>query len=297
MGGVTDCLNRNPQNGFMIETETFQIETLFEKASSLPNVPKVVQELLESFNKDRVTIDEIAAKIAADQVLSAKLLRLANSAHYHVSREIGTASDAVAMLGFVTVRTLVISSGLTGSFKPIPGLDLPRFWLHSLKVACVAKHLAQAAKLNRELAFTVGMMHGIGQLLMHMVLREEIQELDKISTPFEARRYRIERNALGFDYAEAGAGLAAHWQFPPTLSDAIRRFPEPLASDPVDPVACVVHLAVWRVRGDEHNLSPEALSDSWPDAVGDALNLDRDEVLRTMPTLKELTAGMEALLG
>jgi HD-like signal output (HDOD) protein len=281
----------------MTETETFQIETLFEKASTLPNVPKVVQELLESFNKDRVTIDEIAGKIAADQVLSAKLLRLANSAHYHVSREIGTASDAVAMLGFVTVRTLVISCGLTGSFKPIPGLDLPKFWLHSLKVACVAKHLAQAAKLNRELAFTVGMMHGIGQLLMHMAMREEVQELDKTSTPLEARRYRIERNAFGFDYAEVGASLATHWQFPPALSEAIRRFPEPLAGEGVDPIACVVHLAVWRVRGDEHNLSPEALSDSWPDAVGDALQLDRDEVLRTMPTIKELTDGMEALIG
>lgn len=274
-----------------------KLSALFEKASALPNVPKVVQELIESFNKDNVSIDEIAKKIAADQVLSAKLLRLANSAHYHVSREIGTVNDAVVMLGFVTVRTLVISSGLTGSFKSMPGLDLPRFWLYSLKVACVAKYLAKIAKQNQDLAFTVGMLHGIGQLLMHISMPEQMMELDKVAGPLEARRYQVERTNFGFDYAAVGAGLATHWKFPQAFSQAIQNFPEPLQSEPVDLMACLIHIAAWRVRAEEHGLTPEQVAATWPINVASKLKLTDEAILTNMPPIHELTAGMESLVG
>ena len=88
-----------------------QLDALFKQPQALPAVPKIVHELIDSFNSDDISIDDIAKKIAADPVLSARLLRLANSAYYHVSRTVGTVDDAVMMLGFVTVRTLVISSG------------------------------------------------------------------------------------------------------------------------------------------------------------------------------------------
>ena len=69
-------------------------DTLFQQQNALPTIPKVVQELIDSFNNDTVSIEEIAKKLAADQVLSAKLLRLANSSYYHASRSVGTVDDA-----------------------------------------------------------------------------------------------------------------------------------------------------------------------------------------------------------
>jgi HD-like signal output (HDOD) protein len=281
----------------MTNIENPGVDALFDKASSLPSVPKVVEELIESFHNDGVSIDEIAGKISADQVLSAKLLRLANSAYYHVSREIGTVNDAVGMLGFVTVRTLVISSGLTGSFKSMPGINLPKFWMNSLLVACLAKHLAKEAHLNRDLAFTVGMMHGIGQLLMRLSMPEEMLEIDKISDVMDPRRHEAERDTFGFDYAEAGAGLATHWRFPSTICTAIRRAPEPLAEETLDPMACLIHLAAWRVRAEDNQLSADEISAAWPDAVAKMISLDRDDILNNMPPLAELTAGMEALIS
>ena len=273
------------------------VDALFDKASSLPSVPKVVEDLIESFHNDGVSIDEIASKISADQVLSAKLLRLANSAYYHVSREIGTVNDAVAMLGFVTVRTLVICSGLTGSFKAMPGINLPKFWMNSLLVACLAKYLAKEAHLNRDLAFSVGMMHGIGQLLMRLSMPEEMLEIDRVSDVMDPRRHEAERDTFGFDYAEAGAGLATHWRFPSTICTAIRRAPEPLAEETLDPMACLIHLAAWRVRAEDNQLSADEISAAWPDAVAKMISLDRDDILNNMPPLSELTAGMEALIS
>lgn len=119
------------------------LEALFQQQTALPSIPKVVQEVIESFNNESVSIEEIAKKLAADQVLSAKILRLANSSYYHVSRTIGTVDDAVLMLGFMTVRTLVVSTGMAGSFKKLPGVDLKLFWRYSLDTAIVAKWLAK----------------------------------------------------------------------------------------------------------------------------------------------------------
>ena len=114
-----------------------KLDALFQNPTALPTAPKAVEELISSFDKASVSTEEIAKKLATDPVLSAKLLRLANSAYYHVSRSIGTVEDAVLMLGFVTVRTLVISSGLVSGFKTVPGLDLKQFWRYSLHLSLI----------------------------------------------------------------------------------------------------------------------------------------------------------------
>jgi HD-like signal output (HDOD) protein len=280
----------------MTQTTPSRVETLIEEASALPCLPGVVQQLIESFEDERISIEEIAEIIAADPVLSAKLLRLANSAYYHVSREIGTVPDAMAMLGFVTVRTLVISSGLTGGFKRLRGLDQPQFWRNSLKVACLARHWAKMAGLNRELAFTVGMMHRIGELLMYMIMAKDMEAVDRDSGMCDMGRAQVERRTLGFSYAEVGGALAAHWRFPDAFASAVRRATEPLAEQPRDPMACLLYLAVWRVSAEEQGLSEEAIVANWPDAVGTALNFSRDAALLDLPPLSELAAGMEELI-
>jgi HD-like signal output (HDOD) protein len=136
--------------GGRLTGEKHEFGSTVSAANCLPSIPKVVQEVIESFNNDSVSIEEIAKKLAADQVLSAKILRLANSSYYHVSRTIGTVDDAVLMLGFMTVRTLVVSTGMAGSFKKLPGVDLKLFWRYSLDTAIVAKWLAKQkqVKLN-----------------------------------------------------------------------------------------------------------------------------------------------------
>jgi c-di-GMP-related signal transduction protein len=109
------------------------LEALFAVPANLPTIPKVVQQLIQSFSRDDVSVDDIASKLAADPVLSAKTLRLANSAYFHASRSISTVDDALRMLGFVMVRNLVVGCGMTGAFKAVQGMDLPQFWRYSLQ--------------------------------------------------------------------------------------------------------------------------------------------------------------------
>jgi HD-like signal output (HDOD) protein len=273
------------------------LESLLKDANSLPNLPGVVQQLIESFENDNVSIDEIADIISADPVLSAKLLRLANSAYYGMPRQIASVSDAMAMLGFITVRTLVVSSGLTGSFKRLPGIDLQSFWINSLHVACLAKHWSRPIGLNREQVFTVGIMHRIGELILHQRLPEEMPAVEDGAGLFDLHRFQVERRILGFSYAEAGAKLANHWHFPNAFTQSVLRTPEPLANPQFDPVAGLIYLATWRVWADSRGLTEEMIAADWPESVGNALNLTRETALQNLPPLKQLAAGLEDLIG
>jgi HD-like signal output (HDOD) protein len=274
-----------------------QLEALFKQPQALPAIPKIVHELIDSFNSDDVSIDEIAKKLTGDPVLSARLLRLANSAYYHASRSIGTVNEALAMLGFVTVRTLVISSGLTGGYKSMPGMDLPRFWRYSMHTAAIAGWLAKKTDVNGDQAFTVGLMHSIGELVMHAGMPEQMLTLDKIASPMDARRMAMENTSFGYTFADVGAELARQWRFPTAFSDAIKQFPNPLASEPVDQVAALLHIAAWRARAEHNELNAEELASTVPAAVLAALKLKPEVVLNEMPPIKELAEGLDAMLG
>lgn len=273
-----------------------KLEALFQNPHALPTAPKVVEELINSFNNAAVSTEEIAKKVSTDPVLSAKLLRLANSAYYHVSRSIGTVEDAVLMLGFVTVRTLVISSGLVSGFKAVPGLDLKQFWRYSLHTAVSAKWIAKKTGENTDLAFTIGMMHAIGQLVLHSAMPEQAMQLDKIAPPLDARRLDAEMASLGYCFADVGAELARRWKFPEPFSDAIGAFPNPLTATPPNRMAAVVHLAAWCARVDEAKLTAEEISGCYPTEVADELGLAPNALVDDMPSLSDLSAGLEELV-
>ncbi len=274
-----------------------QLDALFKQPQALPAIPKIVHELIDSFNDQDVSIDEIAKKLAADPVLSARLLRLANSAYYHVSRTVGTVNDAISMLGFVTVRTLVISSGLTGGYKSMPGMDLNRFWRYSMHTAAVAGWLARKTGVNADQAFTVGLMHGIGELVMHAGMPEQMLAMDKQLSAMDPRRLSVEASTFGYNYATVGAELARQWRFPVDFVNTIAHFPLPLANQPFDAAAAVIHLATWRARAEHNELSAEELAATIPADVCARLNIKPELILQDMPPLKELCEGLDALIG
>jgi HD-like signal output (HDOD) protein len=285
---------RAPQT--LTEESDMELQALLKQPQALPAVPKIVHELIDSFNNEDVSIGEVSRKLAADPVLSARLLRLANTAHYHVTRTIGTVEEAVAMLGFVTVRTLVISSGLTGSFKALPGMDLQSFWRYSLNTATVSRWLSRQTHHNADQAFTVGLMHAIGQLIMHSGMPEQMLQADKLVPPLDSRRFDLERTSFGYDFSKVGAALARAWKFPIAFAEAIEGFPNPLAGEPFDPMAGILHLAAWRARAEHNGLSADEMRAIFPAAVAERLNLGAD-ALEQMPPLEELSAGLEALLS
>jgi putative nucleotidyltransferase with HDIG domain len=282
------------------------LESLFSSPAALPVVPKVVAQLIASFRRDDITVTEIGALLAADPVLSAKTLRLANSAYFHVSRQIATVDDALRMLGFVMVRNLVVSCGVAGAFGRVPGLDMPQFWHHSLHTAAAARWLAQQLDLNAELAFIVGLTHGLGHLVMHAVQPAELQALDRQCHVLEGERAALERARFGYHHGEVSAELARRWKFPPEVTEPLQAVALPLEVKAAQPLARLVHIAAWRARVDSLGWDAAQAQASCPVAVGLAVGLDiawlSDQATLAigpagpMPPLAELCNGMEAIL-
>lgn len=273
-----------------------QLNALFDRPQALPSAPRVVQELISSFAVEDISNRRIAATIATDQVISAKVLRLANSAYFHASRSVSTVDDALAMLGFATVRTLAVSSGLVGSFKSVNGFAPDWFWIYSLHTAVVARWLARKSNENQELAFIVGLMHGIGQLVMHTAMPDECRRLNAQCAPLGEQRLVLERAALGYDFAAVGAELARRWRFPDVFCQTIAGFPDPLAQDPRNRLAAILHIGAWFARAQRNGLSVEAMEASFPGEVGALLGLDFGSINEEMPSLDELSDGLDNLI-
>lgn len=284
-----------------------ELKSLVDQPNKLPTIPKVAQQLIESFSAEDVSIHEIASQLAADPALSAKLLRLANSAYFHVSRTVGTVDDALRMLGFVMVRNLVLGNGMVAAFRNTPGIDLQQFWRYNLYTACASRWLASTAEANGDLVFTLGLMHGIGQLQMHAGIPQAMAPLDQQMNVLHAGRAELEKKALGFHYGEVSAELAKIWNFPPALIVALRDIPLPLASEAFSESAAWVHMGAWRARTEVLGLSDEEIVASYPTEVGKRLGIDPGWVpalaaqsasasVHPMPPLKELTEGLDAML-
>jgi HD-like signal output (HDOD) protein len=262
----------------------------------LPTIPKIMQELITSFNDEDVAVARLVELISGDQVLSANVLRMANSVYFEVPYTVATVADAVAKLGFTNVRTLVISIGLTGSFKAIPGIDAHQFWRHSLHTAVVSRHLSTQVAIQQDLAFTVGLMHAIGELVMHLAMPREMQTVDAALGLLDPNRLATEQAAFGYTHADVGAELARRWKFPGQFSTAIAGAANPLAQANFDPLAALVHIAAWRSRSQENQLSVAAMEADWSGTLAAKIALPRDAVLQDMPSLAELSLGLESLL-
>lgn len=270
------------------------LEQLFDKTHLMPTIPKVVQELIESFSNEDIDIEAIARKVALDQVLTAKVLRLANSSYYGLQRKIGSVDEALVVMGLNSLRTLVVATGVTGAFAPIPGFDRAKFWRRSLVVAAYARWLAKKAGLNGELAFTAGLMHAIGEILIHLALPDEMAVINGRLTA-GGQRVEVEREMLGFSHCEVGAELARRWCFPADIQEAILNYSAPLVEQPVAPYAVLVHLAAWLARSTE--LGADELRAQFPQEVAAVLDFTADSALQELPSAAEISAGLDAFLS
>ncbi|BBP81333.1 histidine kinase [Pseudomonas sp. Pc102] len=196
------------------------IDALFSNLHTLPSIPKVAQDLIQQFDSPTSSLDGVARNIALDPVIAAKVLRLANSARFRGARESTSIEDAAMRLGFNTLRTLVMASAVTGAFKASPNYDLKGFWLHSFQVASISRLLAKQKGVDADTAFTCGMMHDIGELLIQTGALEFAEKLNS-GKGGATGRAASETLQLGFGYPEVGAELARRWQLPAVIQQAI----------------------------------------------------------------------------
>ncbi len=271
------------------------LDRLLQASTQLPAIPDVVQSLILSFEDPQADIDTLAEKISHDPALAAKVLRLANTAAYGGNRRIASISDAVMMLGFNTLRTLVLACGLVGQFKHFTGVDMRVFWRRSFRVASTCSWLARSCGQNADIAFSVGLLHNLGQLLLAVADPVAAQEVSRLVDEGEDR-FVAEMNILGFTTVQAAAELASRWRFPRDIVEGIAGQQMPLQQDPPSALAMIVHLAIVLVRGTEAEVDLDWLAKLLPQRVLEALRLKPEAVLSSYGELAGLGEELGALL-
>jgi HD-like signal output (HDOD) protein len=272
------------------------LEALFEQTHNLPNIPKVVKELIDSFNDEGSNADDISKKVQMDQVISAKVMRLANSARFGAGRNIPSIDAAVVMLGFNTLKTLVVASGITGAFKDVPGLDKKQFWKDGFTVASISKLVGKHAKLDAETSFTVGMMANIGELLIHISHSDTETKLDKFVAS-GADRIELQKNEFGYDYTEVGEELAKRWNFPEEIQLAIRQQCSPLDFEEFSPLSGVIHIATYVNESLKKGKNEEEMLHDFPNKIASKMNIKLVEFLEDVIELSEKHDDIDDLLG
>ena len=144
------------------------MDEIVKQIHDLPSLPVVVMELLASMGNEDIDLNRLAAKITLDQSLTAKTLRLANSSFYGMQSTVTSIRQAIAVLGFHSIRTLVTACSVSAAFTPVPGqrFDFTAFWRHSVATAVAAKALAAHLRQNADTAFTAGLLHDLGTLVL-----------------------------------------------------------------------------------------------------------------------------------
>lgn len=273
-----------------------QLEALLNYPRALPAMPRTVSDLLSEMNREEPSPKLVGELIGRDPALTTRVLRLSNSAFFQVSRKIGSAEEAVALLGLTHVRSLVMAAALGASFKNVPGIDLKQFWRYSLRAAEIARALAGVLQQNQGNAFTAGLIHAIGILVMHIAMPEEMIPLDMGTPPLDLQRAAAEKTMFGYSYADVGSGMAEKWQFPAEMVSALVNQLEPFEGEAYDPLAGLLHLASWRARAEELQLDNQGLAATFPDMVGLTLGLDLDSVLGKDPSEWSFSQALGAFM-
>jgi putative nucleotidyltransferase with HDIG domain len=210
-------------------------DTLRRRVSELPAMPQAVQDVLAALRDEDVRTDDCADRIARDQALTAKTLRLANSAFYGVPGRVATIHDAVQVLGLRTLSTLLEAAALVSRFPAsgCPAFQPATFWRNSIGTAIAARAIAAELKLDANIAFTAGLLHDIGRLALATHFAEQFAQVLALQESDDLAALQAEQQALGTNHAEVGALVASHWRYPRTIVDAIAQHHQLPAPGPV----------------------------------------------------------------
>lgn len=272
-----------------------EIRELLDQTSNLPNVPDVVKELIQHLNNPDSDYDAIAKKVTQDQTLSLKVLRLVNSAHFGLSKKVSSIEEAVVMLGFSRLKTMVIASGLVGSVKEVEGLDLRQFWNEAFTVASVAEFFAKRTeKVEPDMAFTAGLIHNIGRLLLHLSKPKLAQAIQTRIEESGCSRSDAEMERLNFTSPEAGQALLDMWSFPEELGVAVRQHKKPLEFEEPSPLAAVINMACVINAAKRNETELAELRDFFPMDVA-ALAGRGSGILAELGEAMELESALEGM--
>jgi HD-like signal output (HDOD) protein len=258
----------------------------FFEGIQLPTLPEVAHTLVSTLNDEDVPFEKVRAAISRDPALTAKLLRLANSARFGLPRQVVTLDDAITMTGLNQVRTLAMAACMASSFSVVKGVDSKSFWEASSATAGYAQWLARTLGADVQQSWLTGFMVRLGELIIAQKMPEQIFEIERLPH-LAGVRWEREISALGFTEAHVASELARRWNFPDGIVSALRAAADPSSSEPFNRLGAIVHVAALlaELELDEHKSHDDAIA-ALPAELVKTLQLDPQWLVGHMPDVE-----------
>jgi len=224
---------------------TAGMKRVVDKIQGLPTLSLLMTELLAIARNPLSSAKDMEEALRHDPSLTMKVMRMANSSFYGGSA-INTLQDAIVLLGFPTIRSIILAASVFEAFPGTgrPGFSREDFWRHSLGVAVAARLLAIRSHFKDiEEAFIGGLIHDIGKVVLDEYASDVWQKVLTHAAQKKILLFEAEMEILGFSHAQIGQWLATKWKLPPQYTAAIFYHHQPSFSPPKENLPSIVHIA------------------------------------------------------
>ncbi|MBI3815682.1 MAG: HDOD domain-containing protein [Nitrospinae bacterium] len=270
-----------------MSVEKSKIRRRIEELKNLPTLPGVIQKISLMVESSSTSAEEVGKIISSDQILSAKVLRLINSAFYGFPGRISNVTHGLVLLGFNVVKGLVLS---TSVFDIMLSKGMVDLWKHSLGCAMTAGAIAR--KLNQpepEEVSVAALLHDFGKVVIKLEMPEESGEIEKMVREKNISMYEAETKVLDFTHAAVGSWLCEKWNLPKNLSDPITYHHQPHLARFAPRQTAMAHLSDILVRAKGFGFSGDSLVPIIDKAAWESLKI-------TPEILEEIIGDMEESL-
>ncbi len=223
-----------------------EIKHILKNLKSLPTLPPIVSKLNEMVEDEESTAVSVGRVIERDQVLTSKLLRMVNSSFFGFPQRISTVSNAIVLLGFNVIKTLVVSSSI---FEVMQSSDIG-LWEHSLGCAACATSLATRRGIkNPEEVSTAALIHDIGKVVIRSEMPQDYEKIHALVQEKDISMREAEEEVLGLQHSVIGGMLAREWNLPERLSIPIEFHHNPEEAPDFKEITAIIHVSDIMIRG------------------------------------------------
>lgn len=218
-----------------------------EALNALPTLPVVAMEVNRMLQDIEAPIERLVEVLERDQAMVVKILRLVNSSFFGFKNRVTSLRHAITLLGYGTVQSAVVTVTVIDCLKlkqAFNGFDIVSFWSHAIGVAVMSRHLAAQTKLCvPEEAFTAGLLHDIGKIILINVFPDIAIDILKTISMGEETFYQAEQHMGIWPHARIGSFLARRWMLPGVFENTIKNHHGPTGANDADPLADLVRVA------------------------------------------------------
>lgn len=227
---------------------------LVSNVTTLVSLPEIYLRVRDTINDPYSSIDKVAGIISQDPNIAAKILHISNSSFFGFATEITSISRAISIMGLSQLHDLVLAISVVRSFKGIPNslMNMKEFWMNSVFCAVISRLLAGKCNvLDSERLFVTGLLHDMGHLVMYTKLSYEIADILNDAKQHQKPIAQLEKQTLGFDYADVGGELLKSWKMPESYTEAVACHTDLTKADKFMLDASIIHIASILVRQQE----------------------------------------------